>query len=371
MSLGGAFATMPFPDLMQWLGDARRSGTLVVSLDFEERYFHIREGALVALGSDDPRSRDLARLLLGGGLIDEARLRRALATKERSGRSLRSVLLDDGHVPQAALAAAVRAYAKDVALQIYLWHEGRFVFSEGRTLLPELDAERELIVDPPIPVRELILDGVRRIDEWRRMAEVLPSDYTVVFALGGAHDLPVMEQLAKKGEPIALGDLYLSLGRPRFQIMEELYEAWRRGLLAVDGVPEQIALGHHPTPTDMLVSSAQTLLDEKQFDEGAALLRSVLDIDPYHVKARELLARARNEQLEELFKELAPYKIPHASAGRESPPVVALTARERYLYARIDGHRDVGTLTVMTPMGELETLRALKKFHHVGIIRFE
>src|SRR6185503_5662050 len=104
MSLGGAFATMPFPDLMQWLGEARRSGTLVVTLDFEERYFHIREGALVALGSDDPRSRDLARLLLARGLIDELRLRRALATKERTGRSLRSVLLHDGHVPAAALA---------------------------------------------------------------------------------------------------------------------------------------------------------------------------------------------------------------------------------------------------------------------------
>ena len=371
MSLGGAFATMPFPDLMQWLGEARRSGTLVVTLDFEERYFHIREGALVALGSDDPRSRDLARLLLARGLIDELRLRRALATKERTGRSLRSVLLHDGHVPAAALAQVVRAYAKDVALQIYLWHEGRFVFTEGRTVLPELDAERELIVDPPVPVKELILDGVRRIDEWRRMAEILPNDYTVVFALGGAADLPVLEQLSVSGEPVALGDLYLTLGRPRFQIMEELYEAWRRGLLAVDGVPEQIALGQHHSPTDVLVQSAHTLLDEKQFEEGAALLRSVLDLDPYHVKARELLARARNEQLEELYRQLPPYKIPRAVVLRDAATVQALSGRERYLFARLDGHRDVATLTVMTPMGELETLRALKHFHHVGIITLD
>jgi Domain of unknown function (DUF4388) len=368
MSLGGAFATMPFPDLMQWLGDARRSGTLVVTLDFEERFLHLRDGALVALGSDDPRARDLSRLLLGRGLIDEARLRRALQAKEKTGRSLRTVLLDDGHVPAVALAAAVRSYAKDVALQIYLWHEGRFVFSDGRSLLPELDAERELIVDPPIPVRELVLDGVRRVDEWRRMAEVLPSDYTVVFALGAAPDLPTMEHLHGRGEPMALGDLYLSTGRPRFEIMEHLYEAWRRGLLAVDGVPEQIALGRHKTPTDVLWSSARTLIDEKQFDEGAALLRSVLDLDPYHMKARELLARARTEQLEELFRELAPYRIPRPRLGHDAPAVMTLSPRERYLYARLDGRRDVGTLTVMTPMGELETLRALKRFHHVGLI---
>ena len=63
MGLSGTFDTMPFPDLMQWLGETGQRGMLTVTLEFEERYLHIEDGALCGFGSDDPRSRDLARVL--------------------------------------------------------------------------------------------------------------------------------------------------------------------------------------------------------------------------------------------------------------------------------------------------------------------
>jgi hypothetical protein len=369
VSLSGTFATMPFPDLMQWLGDSRRSGVLTVSLEFEERYMRVEEGRLVALGSSDPRSHDLVRLLLARQLIDEPRLRRALQSAESSHRRLRTVLVDDGHVPAAALAAAVRSYAKDGALQLFLWQEGRFVFSDlpNEALLPDRELDTEFPVDPPIPMRELLIDGMRRVDEWRRVAEVLPSDYSVVHALGRAEDLPAYEALATKGEPTALGDLCLELGRPRFEILEELYEAWRRGLLAVDGVPQQLR-ANHSSPIDVLVRNAITLLQEKQFEEAGVLLRSVLDLDPYHDRARAYLHRARAEQLQELYTEVPPYKIPWLRVPRDHPKLSSLSPRERYLLSRLDGKRDIDSLTVMTPLGELETLRAIKHFQHIQVI---
>jgi uncharacterized protein DUF4388 len=373
VSLSGTFSTMPFPDLMQWLGDSRRSGILTVALEFEERYLRIEEGRLVALGSDDARSHDLVRLLLARKLIDEPRLRRALHAAETSGRSLRKVLIDDGHVPGAALAGAVRSYAKDTALQLFLWHDGRFFFAdhEVEAMLPQREVEAAFPVDPPLPMRELLIDGMRRLDEWRRVAQVLASDYTVVHALGPAPDLLAHEALRARGEPAALGDLCLELGRPRFEVMEELYAAFQRGLLAVDGVPQQMRLGpRHRSPADMLVQNAVTLLDEKQFEEAAVLLRSVLDLDPYHDRARVLLHRARAEQLEELYLQFPPFRVPRCRIPRDGsdPKAAALTPKERYLLSRIDGQRDVGALTVMTPLGELETLRLLKKLSHIGVV---
>ena len=69
--LSGTFATMPFADLMQWISDARRSGTLQVALEFEERYLRFVDGSIAAYGSDDPMARDLGRLCLMRGLCDE------------------------------------------------------------------------------------------------------------------------------------------------------------------------------------------------------------------------------------------------------------------------------------------------------------
>jgi len=59
--LSGTFATMPFADLLQWISDARRSGTLQVGLEFEERYLRFVDGSIGAYGSDDPMARDLGR----------------------------------------------------------------------------------------------------------------------------------------------------------------------------------------------------------------------------------------------------------------------------------------------------------------------
>src|SRR5215475_9586860 len=123
MGLAGTFDTMPFPDLMQWLGDTGQRGMLTVALEFEERYLHIENGALVGFGSDDPRSRDLARVLLGRGLLSEAHLRSASQTAERERRPLKLVLLEDLYLSPRILAGAIREHAKDVALQLFLWHE--------------------------------------------------------------------------------------------------------------------------------------------------------------------------------------------------------------------------------------------------------
>lgn len=372
MTLSGTFGTMPFPDLLQWLGEARRSGVLTVALEFEERHLRLELGEVTALGSDDPRLTDLGRLLLGRGLIDEERLRRVLAAQPGVGQ-LRETLLDGGHVNKAALLAAVRAHVKDVVLQLFLWEEARFVFSDGGAHGPlgeVFPIELGLMVDPPVAVRELLMDGMRRLDEWQRIADVLPSDFTVVFALGRASDLPALEALADAAEPLALGDFCLRQNRPRFDVLTELYEAHRRGLIAIESRPHDIGAGETAVggPVAMLVETARVLVAEQQFDEASSLLRSACDLDPYHAEARALLRRARAEQQASLYTELPPYAVPALCRAREEFHGLALLPREQYLLSRIDGHRDVGALALMTPVGELETLRALKKFLRIGLI---
>lgn len=170
MALSGTFTTMPFPDLLQWLGEARRSGALAISQAFEERYIRLEDGTITGLGASDPRLSDLAPLVLARGLIDEAVLQRVLGERERSGRSLRTILIDDGHVAKPALAEATRAHAKDVVLRVFLWDDAQFVLyndNEPTLLAPE---HWDLIVDPPIPITAVLMEAMRRIDEWKRIA---------------------------------------------------------------------------------------------------------------------------------------------------------------------------------------------------------
>ena len=116
------------------------------------------------------------------------------------------------------------------------------------------------------------------------------------------------------------------------------------------------------------MQNGRVLLDEHQFDEAVALLRGALHLDPGREDARELLQRAWQEQLADLYQTIPPYKVPSLRVTREQLAALPLTARERHLAERINGRWDVGALVVVTPVGELEAMRTLKKLIHVGVI---
>jgi hypothetical protein len=121
---------------------------------------------------------------------------------------------------------------------------------------------------------------------------------------------------------------------------------------------------------DSLVASGRVLLDERQFDEAAAVIRSALNLDPFRADARDLLQRAREEQLADLYQTMPPYKVPVLKVARERLAGLSLSARELHVGQRINGKWDVGALAMMMQIGELETLRALKKLLHLGAVHF-
>lgn len=368
MALTGTFAVMPFPDLLQWLGQSGRSGKLVVQVGFEERFFRIERGTIAAVGAEDPRASDLVRLLLARGLVSEDMLPRILADQAQTGQALRSVVVDNGYVAAAALASATRAHARDLVLTVFLWDEGSFTLFGDAELGFLGDTTWDLEIDPPLAVNEVLIEAMRRIDEWHRIGEVLSSDYTVLHALGRPSDLPAVIALADLGEPTSLGELCLRLDRPRFEILEELYKGWQRGMVALDSGPDQLARRAGSAPADALVSAGQALLDEQQFEEASALLRSALSLDPLHHDARLLLHRLHAEQLDDLYRQFPPYRVPFATRDEDALARLPLSGRERFLLHRIDGHRDVAALTVVTPVGELATLRTLRKLTRLGAI---
>src|SRR5262249_57058048 len=149
------------------------------------------------------------------------------------------------------------------------------------------------------------------------VAGVLPSDDALGWALAPALDLPAVVARAAHAEPVALGDFVLQVGRARFEVLAELHVGWARGVVAVEPAARHQAAGRSPVE-DLLAAAAQ-LLAERQYEESAALLRSILDLDPYHDRARELLHRARVEMLEALYARIPPYRVPSPKIAADAP----------------------------------------------------
>ena len=375
MSLAGAFTTMPLTDVLQWLHDSRRTGLLSITFEFEEVFLHITEGDITGVESDDPRALDVGELCRGRGVIDDAALQQAHATARATGRPLVEVLREEHVFSHTVIGEVRQDGAHELVLNLFVRREGRFHFSPtaagGAAPLLGRDLGREPPLAQPIATRGVLMEGMRRLDEWHRMLEVFPTEFAQAHALGRDDRFPVLATLAARGEPMPVGELWARRRAERFRILEQLYGAWRAGLVAVDAGEGDGLDEPPPPPVDALVTNGKLLVEEHQYDEAATLLRSALDLDPFRADARDLLHRAREEQLAELYQTIPPYKVPVLRVPRERLARLPLSDRERQVASRISGKWDVGALALMLPVGELETLRILRKLAHVGAITFE
>jgi len=367
MPLTGTFATMPFPELLQWLGDARRSGSLILVSGLEERNLRLVDGEIVALGDSDPRPNILVDLLLAQGLVTEESVRSAQMTAGGPDET-RARLLAQGVITAEELDRAIDSHVRGVVLDFLFTEEGRFVFADA-----DEDAAAchwihwDLALSVGIRAQGLVMDGLRRLDEWRRMREVFPHDNVIVHALAGAPDLHIVTTLAEVGEAIPLGDLAMRARAPRFRVVEQLSEGLRRGLVAIEDAAPLDAQSGGETKT--LLDAATALLDEGQFEEATSLLRAIRDLDPLDPTVGSLFKRARTEHVMQLYRDLPPRLRPIRTT--EDLGHLDLTAEERHIFHRINGRRDIATLLVVTPLGELQTLRALSRLRMLGVVRFE
>ncbi len=371
MPLSGTFATMPFADLLQWIGDTRRDGTLAVALEFEERYLRFSRGMIVAYGSDDPMARDLGRLCLLSGLVDEPTLLAAVEAQARSQMPLGDVLVAEGIVKQEALDRVVRSHVEETTLGLFLWPDGRFSFSEQSGMLEETDwIPPEYHLDDPLDVREILMEGMRRLDEWNRIVKVLPTDAVELHALGPAEDLPILEEIAAHPHPPTLGALLAERNDSRYKICEQLVRAFERGLLAVEAkepVPAP-ATSRGGTTVEHLIRAAESLHGEGQHDEAATLLRSAVAIDPFRAEARALLRTISVTQLTDLYKAIPRDHVPRTRLSGARLATLSLSPKERRLLAHVNGRWDVAALALTTALGELETLRALRRLIHADVV---
>jgi hypothetical protein len=330
---------MPLSDLLQWIADARRSGTLSVALEFEERYLRFEAGHIVAYGSDDPMARDLGKLCVDRGLSADA------------------------------LEAAVAAHVESTVLGLFLWPDGRFHFSLPRAPTPEEEEwmPPEYHLSESIDTRAILMEGVHRLDEWKRIVKVLPSDDVQLHALGPAAELPILEEIAAHPEPPTLGELLAERGDERFTICRQLFVAFEAGLLAVEaGQDRDLKTARGTTTVAHLVRAAERLLDEKQHDEASALLRAALNLDPFRSDARALFEKVKDVQRRALYGAMHATAIVERNGRtdeRRLPP------RERRLYSLINGRWDVAALVATSGLGELETLRALRRLMHAGAVQ--
>ena len=376
MPLSGTFDTVALSELLQWFHQTGKSGTLSISVDMEDTYLLLMDGDVAAVGSSDPLRLDTGQLLLAREMISEAQFKDAL---RQSGpkQTVSESLVANEAINKTRLHQFQSEHLFEMVMDLFFAPQGSFHFSPRSSALGLLGApeisESNFFVQP-ISIQAILMESMKRVDEWNRIRQVFPSPLVVVQALpeeGAAGPAnPIVRKLTSIGQPISVGDLCLRAGFSRFEAYRQLFEAFDQKRISIDQVPDGSSGQHQLGPVKMLLENARVLMGEAQYDEAWEVLATVANLEPESTEVRDLLLKVKDAQLEQLYQLLPPHRSLKLVMSFEELSKTGFSQREKYLAARLSGQMDVATLVVATPLGELETLRILRKLLHADLVAF-
>jgi hypothetical protein len=275
MAIEGRLRDLALSDVFQLLELSRKTGTLRVQSDVVERSVVVRfeDGQVCGAeaGSGDER---LGRLLVRTGGMSELDMRRALqAQRETPGTRFGTVAVRMGVADAAVVAEVLRAQVEQTVADLFRWKDGRFRFDEHGGNEPD-------DIQVRIPPRTLLMEAMRRSDEWREVSPEV-SNGDAVPAFSARRDAGTLDLRPEEWEVLAaidgertLSQIARALGRPDIEVARTV-----DGLLSSHAVIlVDSARADAPTGTDAAsaLAEAASLLDARRTREAAPVVERLL-----------------------------------------------------------------------------------------------
>lgn len=225
------------------------------------------EGQTVVYACQDnlPEGFTIGRFLVEEGKVSEAILEASLRSQQVEGGRLGDILMRLGALEKEDLFSALERQTSELVYEAVRWPSGRFTIHVQEELPePARDA------DIGIPIQHLLMEGMRRMDDWHRMTgefggnSVLDKNrqldvHALHAALSPAHRL----LLAQIDGTRTIEDLIRKSRRPSYNVVKAIADLRAKELVTIAGTLSQIPL----------------LANEPEFEEISAELADLKDLE--------------------------------------------------------------------------------------------
>jgi hypothetical protein len=216
-----------------------------------------------------------------------------------------------------------------------------------------------ILVHVELGVTSVIMEGIRRVDEWRRIKEVFPSMATTFRTQTTGQELedPAERQavgLAAAGK--MLSEMSLQMRRSEFETASLVLDLHNRGLLAVDRVKEEVPDDAVGSIKDLL-SIARERITERRWDAAREAFERVLALDHLNQDAKKgLISVADARKKDRILRTVPLDKVPVVKMDVISLTRQNFDAREGFVLSRVNGEWDVRSILKLCPMSEEDAL---------------
>lgn len=368
MGITGNLETMELAELLQWLSQGQKTGTLVIDGGQVEKRIFFERGRIVSSASSDPKEH-LGHFLVSHGYIDERQLAEAIRRQEQERALLGSVLVAMGAVAAEDVDRMLRLKAEEGIYELFGWKEGDFHFIDG-----ELPAYK---MEPiALDVTGIVLEATRRQDELGRIRQTIPSLQAVAVRVSA--ELPTDPEHGAGARLIVdavddqrtVEEISLETHASEYFVCEVLYPLVRAGRIKMVRPRELAADGDselREVDGRALLKRAQKLLKDGEYRQAMRHLQAARDLEPDNREVAAQIEQAEAIIRRGLEKEgLAGHAVPRLAVTPEQMTKLRVSPKGGFLLSRINGSYDVASILKISPMTPLEALFELRELVQAG-----
>lgn len=179
VALHGNLKDFGIAEVFQLIGQQRKTGTLVVGEDAEAIFLAFDNGCVVRGGLAGSRSErePLGQQLVRSGYLTRDQLEDLQSESERSARPLSDLLLATGLIELGTLETVQHLLTKETVFDVIRRQHGDFHFTAEQIVH---DTKPENLLG----AEQILMDGLRMLDEWQTFADVVPSEDVIFRRIG-------------------------------------------------------------------------------------------------------------------------------------------------------------------------------------------
>ena len=175
MSLEGSIKDFGLSDIFQLILVQQKSGVMSISHQSRRASVGFVKGKVVsAQVNEEEGGERIGGVLVRAKRLTPQQLQEALKVQQETGDYLGQILVAKNALSEADLKRALRLQILEAVYRLFRWKEGRYSFDQKDVDYPKAYVE-------PISTEHILMEGVRRLDEWPYIEKKIPS-LLLVFA---------------------------------------------------------------------------------------------------------------------------------------------------------------------------------------------
>jgi hypothetical protein len=372
MSISGNLKTMALAELLQWLAEGQKTGTLRLDNGEVEKKLHFFEGRVISTSSTDPKE-FLGHFLVSHGYMTEDELAKAMEMQESNKMLLGKILTTVGVLTEEQLDKMLRIKSEETIYDLFSWPEAEFSFLDD-------DLPEGTLVPIDLNVTSVILRGTQRVDEWRYIRERIPSADCIPVIVRDltADDVDLQAILPAVDDNRTIAEIAMHTHSSEFHVCRTLVHQLESGAIkivcprgALKRESSVVHAGGDPS-VDALLAKAASLLSDGELIPALRHLRAAKSLEPDNRKVQEAADKAEERVMIKLERAgIGLSAVPRLSDDVEDLRALDISPDEGFILSRINGSMDINTILKISPMPRMEAQIVFLRLANAGYIKLD